>query len=263
MLMVGEMTGSYGLLAPAMITTSIAALVVGDRSIYESQPMTRADSPAHRLTYSFPLLAALHVRDAMRPPVLTLRPETPLPEAEARMAAAEIAEAPVTAPDGTLIGLLKHRARSEQTAQTTGEAAIATLSIESDETLDAALTMMAQHRVQRLPVVRSDRPLCLAGMITTEGIVRAYTSHLGGETRRLGAVIPGMQTHRFMILPHAPSADRAIRDLQLPAEVLIVSVERAGTTMVPRGRTVLVPGDVVTVLASEADVSLVESVLQG
>ena len=46
MLMVGEMTGSYGLLAPAMVTVSIASVIVGDRTIYTSQPATRADSPA-------------------------------------------------------------------------------------------------------------------------------------------------------------------------------------------------------------------------
>jgi hypothetical protein len=68
MVMAGEMTGSYGLLAPApaMVTISVvslvtigaASVVIGDRAIYTSQPATCADSPAHRL----------RLRDAMTPP---------------------------------------------------------------------------------------------------------------------------------------------------------------------------------------------------
>lgn len=83
MLMVGEMTGSYGLLAPAMVMVSIASVVVGDRTIYTSQPATRADSPAHRVGMSFPLLRALRVRDTMAKPRLVLAPDTPLHESRA------------------------------------------------------------------------------------------------------------------------------------------------------------------------------------
>ena len=37
MLMVAEMTGSLALLPPAMVALGLAALVVGDVSVYESQ----------------------------------------------------------------------------------------------------------------------------------------------------------------------------------------------------------------------------------
>jgi chloride channel protein, CIC family len=55
MLMVAEMTGNLSMLAPAMIAVGIASIVVGNTTIYNSQVGTRADSPAHRL--SFPLLS--------------------------------------------------------------------------------------------------------------------------------------------------------------------------------------------------------------
>ncbi len=65
MLMVAEMTGNLSLLAPAMVAIAISTAVVGDQTIYQSQLKTRADSPAHRVRLSFPLLSSLVVRDAM------------------------------------------------------------------------------------------------------------------------------------------------------------------------------------------------------
>jgi chloride channel protein, CIC family len=65
MLMVAEMTGNLSLLAPAMLAVAIATAVVGNRTIYKSQLMNRAESPAHRVKFSFPLLSSLLVRDAM------------------------------------------------------------------------------------------------------------------------------------------------------------------------------------------------------
>lgn len=49
MLMVGEMTGSYGLLAPAMITISMASMV-GDRTIYTTIQASRPRAPIRRRT---------------------------------------------------------------------------------------------------------------------------------------------------------------------------------------------------------------------
>lgn len=49
MLMVAEMSGNLSLLAPAMIAVGTAYLVVGQNTMYPSQPETRVASPAHRL----------------------------------------------------------------------------------------------------------------------------------------------------------------------------------------------------------------------
>ena len=52
---------------PFVVTPlGFALLVVGDHTIYTSQLGTRADSPAHRYRYGFPLLGSLPVRHAMR-----------------------------------------------------------------------------------------------------------------------------------------------------------------------------------------------------
>jgi CIC family chloride channel protein len=72
--MVAEMTGNLSLLAPAMVAVALSTALVGDHTIYTSQLPTRADSPAHRVRFGFPLLASLRVRDAMRAATNGLQP---------------------------------------------------------------------------------------------------------------------------------------------------------------------------------------------
>ncbi len=63
-IMVVEMTGSLQLLPGAMIAVSIAYIVSGTKhSIYESQVMTRRDSPANMGEYHTPLLLDIKVSD--------------------------------------------------------------------------------------------------------------------------------------------------------------------------------------------------------
>lgn len=117
MLMVAEMTGNLSLLAPAMLAIAVATLIVGDRTIYTSQLPNRASAPAHRLRSSFPLLAALTVRNAYEPaeriepsadvhgPSVDLRDR--LDDAMLVMADADVSEVPVIA-DGQVAGRLTY-----------------------------------------------------------------------------------------------------------------------------------------------------------
>ncbi len=64
-LMVSEMTGSYTLMVPSMLSTAIAYVVTGRNTIYVNQVPTRSDSPVHISEYAIPLLTKIKVRDAM------------------------------------------------------------------------------------------------------------------------------------------------------------------------------------------------------
>jgi len=72
-----------------------------------------------------------------------------------------------------------------------------------------------------------------------------------------------LQTTQLTVHPAAPAAGRAIRDLSLPTDALIVIVRRGGASLVPRGGTVLEAGDEVTVLAPEAETAVIEGMLRG
>lgn len=52
LVMAVEMTGSYAILAPAMVSIVIAYVATGKNRIYRAQVATRLDSPAHRMEYS-------------------------------------------------------------------------------------------------------------------------------------------------------------------------------------------------------------------
>ncbi len=52
--LVAEMTGGYGLLAPSMFAVTPAFLLSGHGSVFPSQVPTRQDSPAHREEYDAP-----------------------------------------------------------------------------------------------------------------------------------------------------------------------------------------------------------------
>ena len=66
LIMVCEMAGSYGLLAPLMLTSVIAYLIIPRSvSIYENQVESRIDSPAHRGDFIIDILEQLKVRDAL------------------------------------------------------------------------------------------------------------------------------------------------------------------------------------------------------
>jgi CIC family chloride channel protein len=106
MLMVAEMTGNLSMLAPAMIAVGIASILVGKATIYTSQVDTRADSPAHRLQLSFPLLSTLAVHQAMAAHPLRFSPEQTLAEAEQQLAQHIESGAPVVDQHGNLQGVL-------------------------------------------------------------------------------------------------------------------------------------------------------------
>ncbi len=67
LIMVAEMTGSYGLLVPTMLVAAVSLLVTGKKSLYEQQVAHRAESPAHRGEFIMSILEMMKVREAMVP----------------------------------------------------------------------------------------------------------------------------------------------------------------------------------------------------
>ncbi len=107
-IMVTEMTGSYGLLVPSLLVATIAYLVVPLRvRLYENQVPSRPDSPAHTGSFAMHVLRKIRVGDLLGErslPPQTVSPHTPLNRV------AEIAEGgsqsliPVVDADGRLLG---------------------------------------------------------------------------------------------------------------------------------------------------------------
>ncbi len=252
MLMVAEMTGNLSLLAPAMVAVGLSYLIVGDATIYTSQLPSRADSPAHRYRYSFPLLSSLSVADAMQRDSLPMTPAMPIVQAHGRLEAAGMSGAPVIGPDGTVAGVITLRDIGDVPPEQWSAMTVAMVmsrepvTIAPDDGLDDVLEELASHQVSWMPVV--DGAQKLVGMVTARGISRAYRGALTSGVRRLDAIAAGTAVLELTVAPGAPVAGKTLATAGLPRGVLAISLQRQGVTIVPRGETELRPGDVVAVI---------------
>lgn len=267
MLVVAEMTGNLALLAPAMVAVGIATLLVGDETIYRSQLPSRADSPAHRFRYSFPLLASLPVRDAMIPMPHPPTPETSVDAAAALLARLEARGLPVATTDGRLVGMVGPGALAavpEPARTTIHLAAVMTAPPEplrTDMPLDAALDAIAEQAVPWLPVV--DAQERVAGTLSTLRLARTYRRAAAQGLRPAARAVPGTYIFQLHVTPASPLTLGPLRSVSLPPETLVASVLRHGEVFVPHVATRIQAGDLVTIVTTAADAKRMEQVLAG
>ena len=159
MLMVTEMTGSVGVLGPAMVAVAIAWFIVGraDDSIYRSQLRTRADSAAGRFGFGLPLLATLKVADVARPPLLTLADRALAVEALAALRDAGVPGAAVVDARGSYVGTVEADRLDKLAAAHPGAtlgAAVdrTTATVAASATLDVGLDALVQAGGRWVPV---------------------------------------------------------------------------------------------------------------
>src|SRR5579875_1873662 len=258
MLMVAEMTGNLSMLAPAMIAVGISSIIVGNHTIYISQVRTRADSPAHRLQFSFPLLSTLTVRQAMTPPPLHFSPLQTVAEAERLLTESAVSGASVLDADGNLLGVLtladiRRVAEAEREKRCVEVMNRDVLVAQPGETLDAVLEQLTGHRIGWMPVVEEGAATIgrrLIGRISAQEIVRVYRGTLAKGSRRMRGLVEGTVMLEAEIKPGTWLAGRKLREAQLPPESLVVSIRRQNELLFPRGSTVIEAGDLVTFLVS-------------
>ena len=180
MVMIAEITGSYQLLAPAMIAVGLAYVIIGNNTMYHSQVLSPAESPAHRDKYSYPLLNRMQVKEAMRSKVLTLSPDATVADAAGLMQINGIKGIPLIDTEGNLAGII---ANIDVMKIPHGEWALTRIkdvmstdlaTIRAEDHLDYALNYMRQRNIGRLPVVEDNNPKKLIGIVTTSDIVASY-----------------------------------------------------------------------------------------
>src|SRR5438105_9559672 len=259
MLMVAEMTGNLSMLAPAMIAVGISSIIVGNETIYTSQVDTRADSPAHRLQLSFPLLSTLAVRQAMAPLSLRFFPEQSVAEAEKILIDKAESGAPVVDRHNNLQGVLtlvdiQQVPLTEREKRTVGEIMNRDVLVAyPDETLDEALEQLTSHRVSWMPVLDVEAQAgdkSVIGVLSAANIVRMYRETLAKDSRRMRGMVEGTVMIETKIEPGMRLAGRPLRAAQLPPECLVVSIRRQEELIFPRGSAIILPGDVVTFLVN-------------
>ncbi|HLW02406.1 MAG TPA: chloride channel protein [Ktedonobacterales bacterium] len=260
MLMVAEMTGNLSLLAPAMVAVGLASIVVGKHTIYTSQLETRANSPAHRLRLSFPLLSTLVAREALMPlvsPLITT--ETTVAEVEAAIQANERRGVVIRQANGALAGVATLADVQRVPEAERSQAAIGAMmtrepvTVRASEPLDTVLEQLTKAGIRWAPVLEEGEhgtPLRPMGVISVASIMDAYRLAVAQGTRRMRSLVEGTVLVEVTVTPESRLSGKQLKELHFPAQTLIVSIRRSGSLVFPRGDTALRSGDAVTFLTN-------------
>lgn len=175
-LMVSEMTGTYNLIVPSMLSTTIAYFITGRNTIYRSQVPSRSDSPAHMTEYTIPFLTKIKVKDAMSKNVMSVLPNDAVKKAAELMVQHEIKGLPVVR-DGELVGIVTFsdvlRVPPDKRSSVKVEEVMSKnlVTVDPEESLLDAFEKMIHYQVGRLPVIdRKSRKF--VGIITRGDIGR-------------------------------------------------------------------------------------------
>jgi len=187
MLMVAEMTGEFTMIVPAMIAVSLAYIVAGNTTIYDSQVPTRADSPAHRGEYTIPLIQTLSVGQAMERDVPAVAPDDAIDAAERLLEERELRAVPVVAA-GRLVGIVTSpdvlRARVEGRARAGEAMRERPIVAYPTDGLHTALQRMVRAAISALPVVDRRRPDRLLGLLRMTDLARVLDAEVGALASR-------------------------------------------------------------------------------
>jgi chloride channel protein, CIC family len=161
---------------------------------------------------------------------------------------------------GQLVGVLTRRDVAEREGRTAADLCTRrALTVAPDDAVFVAVRRMASLDVGRVPVV-DPATRKLRGMLRREDVVKAYQLGLSrgasAQQQRATAQLRDLTGVRFVELAvdsRSPIAGLAVRDIGWPERTVLTSVERGGEVVVPRGDTVITPGDVLVVLAADPD----------
>jgi CIC family chloride channel protein len=273
MLMVAEMTGNLSLLAPAMVAVGLASIVVGNNTIYTSQLESRANSPAHRLRLSFPLLSTLVAREALLPLVShPMTPATSVAAVEAAIQAEHRRGVVVRQVDGTLAGVATLADVERVPAAARDQTAAGTVmtrdpvTVRASEPLDTVLEQLTKAGIRWAPVLEEggqSTPTRPIGVISVASIMEAYHRAVAQGTRRMHSLVEGTVLVEVTVTPESMLAGRLLKQLRFPPQTLVVSIRRGGALVFPRGETELRSGDAVTFLTNPAVETQLRAYLAG
>jgi CIC family chloride channel protein len=262
-IIVFEITGDYNLALPLMLAASLATFV-GDRvhrdSVYAMSLARRGIRLRPR--GEIDLLDTVRVGEVASPPDQVVAPEMTTAQVQGLLDRHRHRSLPVVE-QGRLVGVITVsdiNRTGGPSDQVTVLSAMTPRPVTVTEAspVSEALERMAALGVGGLPVVAADDPRRLVGLFRREEAVAAYHRALGREVhlemrqeRLRTRADAGVSFHDIEIPPGSLADGRAVSDLPLPAECIIVSVRRGLEVSVPHGSTVLHAGDVISVFAAE------------
>lgn len=188
LIMVSELTGNYGLLAPLMLVCVIAMVVMRKNTIYEKQVACRFDSPAHLGDFVIDILEGIQVKTlSHKGKVPTLIPEgMTLPDILDSIAAARTAYYPIVNDKGLMTGIFSmtdiRRILNEDIPPTLVIANdIATRNVITatpDEHLTDVMKKLTARNLDEIPVVDADVPQKVLYMMSRRTLMAHYAEQM-------------------------------------------------------------------------------------
>ncbi len=186
LIMVAEMSGSYGLLVPMMLVSSVAYLLMRGVSIYEAQVPGRVDSPAHIGEFQIDILERLTVSDVMDPDqkIITVPPGASFEAVLDLVADTDQYAFPVVDATGEVEGMFsindvrRVMATPEVwpllVASDLGVTARGIAYLEPDDDLHTAVQRFTAFRREILPVLEGQPPSPVIGLLRHHQVMEAY-----------------------------------------------------------------------------------------
>ncbi len=263
-LIVFEMSGDYRLILPLMFATVVSTLLsehLHPESIYTLK-LTRRGIHLER-GHDIDVMQGITVGEAMTSDPETVSVNTTLRELSDRFATSHYHGYPVLDEEGRLCGVvtLQDLERITRNGKRPPEARVGQIYTRNplvaypDEPLWAALKRIGTRDIGRLPVVSREDPTRLVGLVRGNDIIRAYNKAIArrmelqhrAERLRLDKVT-GTEFVETDIHPASPLAGQQIKELDLPPDCVLISIQRGRRLVIPHGDTALQPGDRVTAL---------------
>lgn len=261
-LLLFEMTNDYRIILPLLFSVAVS-LMLSQRLQRESVYTLGLARHGIRLERGRDLevMSTMRVEEVMRPVTDALREEMPLDEAAEALARSRRHGLPVLDDQGRLTGILTLGDVDRARGATVGEACTRTLQVASpQEPLSEALRRMSHLEIGRLPVVSPEDPTHLLGILRRADVIQAYEVALARraaqrqhqQAARLNAFTPSrISVWEVEVTPDSPVQGKSLAQITLPRQCVAASLRRGAQAFVPRGDTILLPGDVLTFSGEE------------
>jgi len=186
LIMVAEMSGSYNLLVPMMLVTSVAFLLTRGASIYEAQVPRRVDSPAHIGDFQVDILERLAVRDVIDTDrsVTVVAPGTPFNRILEIVAVSDQHAFPIVGADDEVQGVFSvtdvRRVMASPdvwsvlVASDLSVAATSMAYLQLDDDLHTAVRRFTAFKHENLPVLTGPPPSEVVGILEHHRVLEAY-----------------------------------------------------------------------------------------
>ena len=187
MIMVCEMTGSYGLLAPLMLVSVIAQVLSHRWSIYEKQVKNKFHSPAHVADMTVNVLQEIQVQQIFRPEAVVTALSGSMKFKDLKDVISRTRESyfPVIDDDGRLTGILNlHDIRyvlfeeALSDLLVVGELAGPPVYVQPQENLFEALSKFIDSGYGQIPVIDMENGQSIWGLLDHEDVIAAYRKQI-------------------------------------------------------------------------------------